>query len=252
MPWNPDQYHKFTAERSAPFDDLLELVEIRPNLQVADLGCGTGGLTSRLADALPGSQVVGLDNSPPMLAKAAPKARPGLRFELGDQAALRGKWDLIFSNASLHWSQDHPRLIASLFDLLLPQGQLAVQIPSNQEHISQRLIIEPAREAPFVNLLDGYVRMSPVLSIVDYAQILKDASAANIVVFEKVYPHLLESADAVVEWLSGTALIPYLERLGPNSDSFLRVIREKMRAALPGHPVFYPFRRILFSARRRA
>ena len=71
MPWNPDQYHKFQSERAAPFYDLLALVDVRPNLKVVDLGCGTGELTRQLADALPNSDVTGLDSSEQMLDKAA-------------------------------------------------------------------------------------------------------------------------------------------------------------------------------------
>ena len=67
MPWNPDKYHQFQTQRSAPFYDLLELVDVRPNLRVVDLGCGTGELTRRLADSLPDSDVLGLDSSPQML-----------------------------------------------------------------------------------------------------------------------------------------------------------------------------------------
>jgi len=52
MPWDPECYHRFQAERAAPFEDLLALVTRRPGLQVVDLGCGTGELTRRLADAL--------------------------------------------------------------------------------------------------------------------------------------------------------------------------------------------------------
>ena len=61
MPWNPDKYHQFQTQRSAPFDDLLKLVDVRPGLKVVDLGCGTGELTCRLADSLPESEVLGLD-----------------------------------------------------------------------------------------------------------------------------------------------------------------------------------------------
>ena len=65
-------------------------------------------------------------------------------------------------------------------------------------------------------------------------------------VFEKIYAHVLEDADAVVEWISGTALVPYFERLGDHKEPFVDAIRRKMRAALPETPVFYPFRRIYF------
>ena len=250
MPWNPDLYHKFQTERSAPFHDLLALVDVRPRLKVIDLGCGTGELTRQLADQLPESEVNGLDSSPEMLTNAASFQRPGLVFVKGDQSALTGEWDLIFSNAALQWSENHAELIPSLYRKLAPGGQIAVQVPSNHDHISHRIYRETANEEMFKFLLNGYQRYSPVLKIDDYARILFNCGAEQITVFEKVYPHVLEDSDAVVEWISGTALVPYFERLGKHRDEFVQSIREKMRAAMPDRPVFYPFRRTLFSARK--
>lgn len=250
MSWNPDQYHKFQSERSAPFDDLLGLVDVRPGLKAVDLGCGTGELTRRLADALPDSQVLGLDSSAQMLARAEAVTRPGLAFQQGDQAELSGSWDLIFSNAALHWTENHPVLIPYLYNRLAAGGQLAIQVPSNHQHISHRLIVETAEQEPFRTILKGFVRIAPVLPVEQYAQILFDAGAEKIVAFEKVYAHILEDSDAVVEWVSGTALVPYFERLGDDKPAFLAELRKKMRAALPSSPLFYPFKRILFSARK--
>jgi trans-aconitate 2-methyltransferase len=250
MPWDPNLYHKFQAERSAPFFDLLALVEVRPNLKVVDLGCGTGELTRQLAEALPNSDVTGLDSSTQMLEKAQKFAGPRLKFEQGDQAQLTGEWDLIFSNAALQWSENHPELISNLYQRLKPGGQIAVQVPSNHNHISHQLYRETAGEEPFRTILNGFQRYAPVLSIDEYARLLFERGAENIIVFERVYAHVLEDADAVVEWISGTALVPYFERLGEHKPPFLEVLREKMRAALPETPVFYPFRRTLFSARK--
>jgi trans-aconitate 2-methyltransferase len=250
MPWDPKQYHKFQAERSAPFYDLLALVEVRPNLKVVDLGCGTGELTRQLADALPNSDVMGLDSSAQMLEKAMAFSGPRLHFERGDQAQLTGDWDLIFSNAALQWSEKHGELIPRLYGRLLPGGQIAVQVPSNHNHISHQIYRETAGEEPFRSLLKGFQRYAPVLSIDEYARLFFDCGAENIIAFEKVYAHVLEDSDAVVEWISGTALVPYFERLGLHRKEFLKAIRTKMRAALPEQPVFYPFRRTLFSARK--
>ncbi len=250
MPWDPTQYHKFQAERSAPFFDLLELVEVRPKLKVVDLGCGTGELTRQLADALPISNVTGIDNSPQMLDKAASHAGPNLHFEQGDQSQLTGEWDLIFSNAALHWTENHSELIPRLYERLTPGGQIAVQVPSNHNHISHQIYRETASEEMFKFILNGFQRYAPVLSIDDYARILFKSGAEKIVVFEKVYAHILENSDAVVEWISGTALVPYFERLGEYKDEFVKAIREKMHAAMPDSPVFYPFRRTFFSARK--
>jgi trans-aconitate 2-methyltransferase len=250
MPWDPNLYHKFQAERSAPFLDLLALVDVRPNLQVVDLGCGTGELTRQLADALPGSNVTGVDSSEQMLEKAQAFADPRLRFEQGDQAQLTGEWDLVFSNAALQWSENHAELIPYLYQRLEPGGQLAVQVPSNHNHISHQLYRETANEEPFQSALHGFQRYAPVLSIDEYARLFFECGADSIIVFERVYAHVLEDADAVVEWISGTALVPYFERLGEHKESFLEVLRGKMRAALPRIPVFYPFRRTFFSARK--
>jgi trans-aconitate 2-methyltransferase len=214
-----------------------------------DLGCGTGELTRKLADALPDSDVIGIDSSPEMLKAARSQSRDGLRFEPGDQARLNDDYDLIFSNAALHWTEDHPALIAHLLGSLRPGGQIAVQVPSNHQHISHRVYREIAAREPFSGALRGFNRQSPVLPIEAYADILFQHGTEEIIVFEKVYAHVLENTDAVVDWISGTALVPYFERLSDRMRAeFTTAIRERLRLELPSSPVFYPFKRIFFSA----
>ncbi len=201
MPWNPEQYHKFQSQRSAPFYDLLKLVEIRPNLKVVDLGCGTGELTRELADSLPNSNVTGLDSSPQMLEKATVHQSANLHFKRGDQAALMETYDIIFSNAALQWSENHEALIPHLFSKLNAGGQICVQVPSNHNHISHLLIRETAKEEPFRTILNNFERIAPVLSIDEYTRILFEQGTEDIIVFEKVYPHVLENSDAIIEWI---------------------------------------------------
>lgn len=250
MPWNPDKYHQFQTQRSAPFYDLLELVAVRRNLRVVDLGCGTGNLTRQLADMLPDSDVVGIDSSPQMLTRSNEYLRDGLRFEQGDLAELQGEWDLIFSNAALQWSESHEDLIPYLFDRLAPNGQLLVQVPSNHGGPVHMIIRDVAGTEPFHTALAGWTRQSPVLSLEAYAGLLFQCYAGEIVVFEKIYPHVLENSEAVLEWISGTALVPYFERLGMFKDQFIEALRSALHAVMPTSPVFYPFRRTIFSARK--
>jgi trans-aconitate 2-methyltransferase len=229
----------------------MALVSIRPSLRVADLGCGTGELTRQLADALPGSDVVGIDNSPEMLQRAREQARPGIRFELGAIEDITGEWDLIFSHAAIHWVENHRALIPRLLSMLTPGGQLAVQMPSNHGHITHRLITEIAGEEPFQAALNGWTRRSEVLGIDAYADILYSQGIRDLTVFEKVYPHTLENADALAEWTSGTALVPYFERLPQEMhDRFMETYRARLRQHWPAGPVFYGFRRTLFAATR--
>jgi trans-aconitate 2-methyltransferase len=251
MPWEPDRYHQFQRERFAPFEDLVSMIRPRAGLRVLDLGCGTGELTRRLADWLPESEVVGIDSSPQMLERAAPLARPGLRFEVAAIESVAGTWDLVFSHAALQWVEEHAALIPRLLSLVAPGGQIAVQMPSNHGHATHRLIVELAAEAPFREALGGWTRPSPVLTIDAYAELLHTHGGQDLTVVEKAYPHVLPDADAVLEWTRGTALIPYLERLPAELRApFLEAYRRRLQARWPSGPVFYPFRRILFAAVR--
>ncbi|RNC70977.1 MAG: methyltransferase domain-containing protein [Desulfuromonadales bacterium] len=251
MPWEPDQYLKFQKERFQPFDDLVFLIRMREAMTVVDLGCGNGELTRRLADLLPGSTVTGIDSSPSMLEKAAAFVRPGLSFTSGEIGSVSGQWDLVFSHAAIHWVDDQASLIPHLMSLVKPEGQLAVQLPSNHRHPSHALILETAREEPFASALAGWVRHSPVLEIDEYARLLHQAGGRELTVFEKVYPHILPDADAIAEWTAGTTLVPYFERLPAElHDPFKERYRQKLRALFPGSPILYTFRRILFTAIR--
>jgi trans-aconitate 2-methyltransferase len=232
--WDPAQYHKFQAERFLPFEDCLRLIEKRKGLRVIDLGCGTGELTARLQDFLPGSDVLGIDSSAEMLKKAVPRA--SLRFERRRIEDTEGKWDLVFSHAAIQWIDDHARLIPQMLRLVAPGGQLVVQMPSNHDHPAYAAVRELASDA----------RISPVLPLPQYAELLHAHGGHELVVFEKVYPHILPDADAVVEWMRGTVMLPLEQRLG---EGYVAKVRDRVRQLMPGSPVFFGFRRILFSAR---
>jgi trans-aconitate 2-methyltransferase len=251
MAWDPEQYLRFKEERFAPFEDLLTLVQVREGLRAVDLGCGTGELTLRLAHNLPASDVLGLDTSETMLAEASALARPGLRFERRAIEDLDGQWDLICSNAAIHWVDNHAALIPRLFSRLSPGGQLVLQFPSNHDHPANRMVPETAAEEPFRTLLGGWTRRPSVLPLPAYGELLHDCGARGFTLFEKVYPHLLPDADALAQWLSGTTLVPYLERLDPpRRPELTEALRKNLNRCWPEGPIFFGFRRILLAASR--
>lgn len=252
MPWNPEQYDKFKQERSAPVNDLLSLIKVRSGMKVIDLGCGTGEHTRRLADLLPKSAVIGIDSSTEMLAKTKQFERDGLSFSLGSFEDFEGEYDLIFSNAALQWRGNHEQLIPTLWKHLSIGGQIVVQMPKNQDHLSHRL----ARQLSQTDFGEYFpVQNNPterfdwVLPIERYAEILFSLGGMDIVAFLKVYPHILENSDAIVEWTKGTLLVPFMEHLPTEQQPvFLERYRTVLRTEIPGSPVFYGFKRILFSA----
>ena len=250
-PWNPDCYLAFKKERFAPFEDLLPLIRVRPWMKVVDLGCGTGELTKRLAERLPDSDVLGIDTSEEMLEKARELERPGLRFEKRDLRDLEGQWDLVFSHATIHWVEDHHTLIRKLFEHTRAGGPARAAVPlqppprgpqARPRNGRARTLQDRARglDVGLSHPPRGRLRRNPVRG-----------GRRGLRIFEKVYPHVMESADALSHWLSGTTLVPYLERLDDvMREYFMQVFRSKLRALWPAGPVFYPFRRTFISVGR--
>ena len=254
--WDPDQYRRFEAERTRPFDDLLALVDPVPGGAAVDLGCGAGALTARLHAHLGAASTVGIDSSPAMLAAAADHAGGGVSFEAADIATFDavGRFDVVFSNAALHWVPDHPTLLARLARSLRPGGQLAVQVPANVDHPSHRLAADTAAEEPFRSALGGTPPRDVtrgVLAPERYAELLHELGAAEQHVRLQVYGHLLPSTAAVVEWTRGTTLVRFRRVLEPALfELFVDRYRQRLLAALGDQrPYFYAFRRILFRAR---
>src|SRR5689334_18404322 len=128
MTWNPSQYERFQNERNQPFYDLLGLVKPKPSMKVIDLGCGTGELTRLLHDRLAARSTLGLDSSPSMLERATAFTTTGLNFVQSEIESLSwgDGYDLVFSNAALHWVPDNPAVLAHIANVLAPEGQIAV------------------------------------------------------------------------------------------------------------------------------
>ena len=247
--WNPEQYGRFRDERARPFFDLLDLVQPRPDMRVVDLGCGTGELTREMHRRLAARETVGIDTSPAMLARSAVFPGDGLRFEQGDIGAFSADsaYDLVFSNAAIQWVSDHESLFARLATALTPVGQLAVQMPANNDHPSHVTAFALAGESPFRDALGGYARQWPVLTPEAYAALLHRLGFARQHVRLQVYGHELESRAAVIEWVRGSLLTDYEKRLPAELwPEFLSRYRERLLSRLEDtRPFFYPFKRVL-------
>lgn len=256
--WNPAQYRLFAAERAQPFHDLLGMVEPASFRRAADLGCGPGELTAAAATQLGVAAMVGVDNSPTMLASAAAHAAEGVQFEDGDIATWTsaGDHDLVLAGASLQWVPHHADVLARWWAALAPGGQLAVQVPANAYMPSHRVADELAHTEPYLSAFDGAPPPDPVAEHVlepeQYAQVLYDLGAERQLVRLQVYPHVLPSSRAVVQWVRGTTLTRFEKRLSP--EMFERFVADYEAALIAvigdRSPYFFPFRRILCWARR--
>lgn len=249
--WNPSQYLKFQKERDKPFLDLMKLVNANPKMNIVDLGCGTGHLTQILHTNLKAKNTLGIDSSEAMLKEASAIKAPGLEFQLGDIEKFHPKmrYNLIFSNAALQWIPNHEKVIEDMLGYLLPEGQIAIQVPSNFESPTHVIAKEIAKEEPFVKKLKGG-REPSVLPIEAYAEMFYRMGAKEQNVKMQVYPYVLESTDSAIEWVKGTLFTYYQSRLPADQyQEFLRRYSEKVHKFFgEKKPFFYPFKRILIWA----
>jgi trans-aconitate 2-methyltransferase len=255
MAWNPSQYERFQNERTQPFFDLLALVERKLDMKVVDLGCGTGELTRTLHERLAARETLGVDSSPNMLERAKAFVTTELTFRQAEIEALSwgDGYDLVFSNAALHWVPDNSAVLTHIARVLAPRGQVAVQVPANDDHPSHRLAGEVGQEEPFRATLGGYHREGYILAPERYAALLDALGFDRQHVRLQVYTHQLPSREDVIEWVKGTTLLAYQKRMTDDLFKlFLTRYRERLFEELPDHrPFFYTFKRILLWGQRK-
>lgn len=247
MAWNPNKYNEFKAERYKPYFDLASHIKDKPNLKVLDLGCGTGELTQFLANTLTNPDVLGIDSSAQMLAEAPVQSNIAFKQKtIEEQLEDNENWDLIFSNAAIQWVDNHETLFPKIISRIRPGGQLAVQMPSQSENILNKLLLDLVQEELYKSALNNWMRPSPVLSIDEYANLLFDNGGDNLTIYQKVYPLIKNSQDELFEFISGSALVPYFERLSdPFKEQFSVEFKKRIRQFFPKTPLIYAFKRII-------
>ncbi|WP_029009135.1 methyltransferase domain-containing protein [Azospirillum halopraeferens] len=255
MAWDPDRYGRFEALRRRPAHDLVAALPPLAPGRIADLGCGTGALARSLAERWPGAHVTGIDGSPEMLARARAVPSPVAWVE-ADLRAWRpdAPFDLVISNAALHWLDDHDRLFPALVAALAPDGVLAVQMPRNFAAPSHALLYETARDGPWADRLAPVLRTTPV----DPPAVYYDRLAPlvrRLDIWETEYLQPLEGERPVLDWTRGTALLPFLDALPDDAtrDAFLAAYQARLATAYPRRPdgvTLFPFRRLFIVAQR--
>lgn len=255
MPWNPEIYNKFKNIRYQPFYDLANFIQPENEMKAIDFGCGTGEQTAILAQKFPEADFVGVDSSAEMLEQSKNLKTENLHFRKAttEETIKSGeKWDLIFSNAALQWSDHHEKLFADLISLLNPKGQFAVQMPVQPENKLNKILLDMVNEEPFKSYLKGYKRESPVLSSDDYAQILFDGGLEDLQIQQRVYPIIANDHETLYNFISGSALIPYIERLeGEEQKHFIATYKERIALHFPKLPAIYSFKRLLLYGKKK-
>ncbi len=220
-----DSKHSFVWKHGA---SLVELLAPRAGERIVDLGCGTGHLTAQLAAA--GAEVVGLDNSPAMIAQAQ-QTYPALPFELADARAFTvpEPVDAVFSNAALHWITEPERVIGRVQRALKPGGRFVAEFGGRGNVQAITVGMESAAQEVLGSPL-GNPWYFP--GVADYATLLERHGLE--VTFAELFdrPTPLEGEAGMRHWVAMFGG-HWLGRVPPERhDDFLRRVEEELRLRL--------------------
>lgn len=179
--WNADLYskqHSFVWEVAG---DMVGLLNPQPGERILDLGCGTGQLTAKIAEA--GATVTGIDSSASMLEQARAD-HPSITWMLADARSFRfaEPFDAVFSNAVLHWVHEARQVADSVHAALRPGGRFVAEFGGygNVQAIVDAAIEAGAKQGAKLQNPWYYPRLG------EYAKLLESAG------LEVTFAHLFD------------------------------------------------------------
>lgn len=132
--WDSRDYELHSGEQQRWARELIEKLSLTGTEELLDIGCGDGKVTAEIAGLLSGGRILGIDNSKSMIELAntryPPEAHPNLTFTLLDAVDMSfpSSFDVVFSNAALHWVKDHRPVVKSIHACLRPGGRILLQM----------------------------------------------------------------------------------------------------------------------------
>jgi trans-aconitate 2-methyltransferase len=253
--WDPALYLTFSAERTRPAVELAARVLVTAPRSVVDLGCGPGNSTAVLRSRWPSAFITGVDNDFAML-EAAERTDSTVRWVRADANtwAPTNAYDVVFSNALLQWLPDHASTVRRFFAAVAPGGALALQLPMHLASSLHRHVLEVAGLPRWKSVTRGARRAISRHSATFYYDALCSATP-QLDLWETEYHHVVSNPQAIVDWIRGTGLRPFLSVLATDAErrAFEAALLARVTASYPTRPdgrVLFPFRRLFVIAYR--
>jgi len=244
------QYRQASSHQEEWGTRLMHELSLKGNERVLDLGCGDGRLTSRIAEMVPGGSVVGIDGSAGMIDAAMTLIKPNLLFKQQDILALDAvdEYDLIFSNAALHWVYDHKIVLNASYSALRPGGIMRFNFAAegNCSHLVA-ILHEVMSMEEFRDFFSTFAWPWYMPSVEMYAKLVDAVPFSRAQVWGEVADRYFPDINTMVDWINQPSLVPFLAHLPSSMRSPFReaaVDRMIMSCRQADGRCFERFRRI--------
>ncbi len=241
--WNPDDYMKHSSAQQQLAQELIAKLELHGHERLLDIGCGDGKVTAEIARLLPDSAVTGIDSSEEMIAHCMQRfprgLHPSLSFTVMDALDLRfdNEFDIVFSNAALHWVIDHRRVLAGIKRALRPGGRLLIQMAGRGNAAAVFAVCDEMRaESRWRKFFEGFTFPYGFYGADEYRGWLAQAGLRErrIGHFEKIMTQ--QGRDGLASWIR-TTWLPYTERIPEGLQSaFIFEIADRYIERFPPGP----------------
>jgi trans-aconitate methyltransferase len=248
------KYEKASAHQKEWGIKLISELSLNGSEHVLDLGCGDGNLTSRIAELLPEGDVLGVDASQGMIDAALPKERSNLHFRTLDINDLdfKNQFDVVFSNATLHWVTDHQRLLQNIRRALRGGGRIRFQFAGAGNCASFLAVVREAITleefgASFVEFEWPWY----MPSVDEYERLAQSSGLQDVRVWGENADRLFPDAEVMIRWIDQPSLVPFLPHVAePAKEAFRDFVVSRMikRTKQEDGRYLETFRRINVSA----
>jgi len=235
---------------------ILDELSLTGAEAILDLGCGDGVLTKQLADLVPEGRVLGIDASKGMIETAKELEGHNLLFALQDinDIAFTNEFDLIFSNAALHWVKDHHKLYRNCYTALKSGGIVRFSFAgdgncSNFYEVVREVMNDSYYSWHFKNF--EWPWYMPRIS--DYEELINQQEFKELRCWEENADRNFSTKEDMVKWIDQPSIVPFLKSLPKEKQSQFRdeVIRRMVdKTVQPDGTYFETFRRINVYAKK--